>query len=239
VLVAQPGAAADRRWSRTQPGGDRRSPAAPTVAGRGTTLRGIEDERPQGRERLLDAAVALIARDGVDNLRIARIATEAGVSPGLVHYHFASRDALLEEAIEHSYERAGNQRLGATTGEGRSVAARLGAMIDQCLPGDRELRDDWVLWVELWLRSARHPALRPTAARLYSRLHAWFAEAIAEGVSSGEIAECDVHRVTDRLLALIDGYGIRVLAGDPEMDLARARAEIWSALAGDLGLQGG
>jgi len=67
----------------------------------------------QGRERLLDAAVRLIAREGIDNVRIARIATEAGVSAGLVHYHFASRDALLEEAIEHSYERAGDMRLAA------------------------------------------------------------------------------------------------------------------------------
>jgi AcrR family transcriptional regulator len=236
VPVAQSGTAADRRWSRTQPVGDRRSPAAPTVAGRATTLRGIEDDRPQGRERLLDAAVALIARDGVDNLRIARIATEAGVSPGLVHYHFASRDALLEEAIEHSYERAGNQRLAASADEGQGAPERLGAMIDQCLPGDRELRDDWVLWVELWLRSARHPALRPTAARLYARLHEWFAEAISDGVAAGELADCDVDRVTDRLLALIDGYGIRVLAGDPEMALERARAEIWAAIAPDLEL---
>ena len=58
--------------------------------------------------------------------------------------------------------------------------ARLAAMIDQCLPSTSALRDDWVLWVELWLRAARHPELRPTAARLYARMHAWFAEAIAE-----------------------------------------------------------
>ena len=58
----------------------------------------------------------LIAREGIDNVRIARIATEAGVSAGLVHYHFASRDALLEEALEHSYERAGDLRLGRPGG---------------------------------------------------------------------------------------------------------------------------
>jgi AcrR family transcriptional regulator len=171
-------------------------------------------------------------------VRIARIATEAGVSTGLVHYHFASRDALLEEAIEHSYERAGDQRLAAAAADGQGAADRLRAMIDQCLPGDRSLRDDWVLWVELWLRSARDPALRPTAARLYARLHAWFAEAIAVGIAGGELSDCDVERVSDRLLALIDGYGIRVLAGDPQMAIERARAEIWAAIAGDFGLAG-
>ena len=193
----------------------------------------------QGRERLLDAAVRLIAREGIDNVRIARIATEAGVSAGLVHYHFASRDALLEEAIEHSYERAGDMRLAAL-GEGRADAAqRLQAMIDQCLPSDPALRQDWVLWVELWLRGARDPALRPVAARLYARLHDWFAEAIADGIAHGQLRECDVDRTADRLLALLDGYGIRVLTEDPQMPLERARAEVWDSVAGELGLPAG
>jgi AcrR family transcriptional regulator len=188
----------------------------------------------QGRERLLDAAVRLIAREGIDNVRIARIATEAGVSAGLVHYHFASRDALLEEALEHSYERAGNLRLTALD-QGRATAAeRLRAMIDQCLPSTEPLREDWVLWVELWLRGARDPALRPVAARLYARLHDWFADAIADGIGAGELRECHVPRMTDRLLALIDGYGIRVLTEDPRMPLDRARVEIWTAVEDDL-----
>ena len=176
----------------------------------------------------------LIAREGIDNVRIARIAASAGVSAGLVHYHFASRDALLEEALEHSYERAGDMRLSALD-EGRATAAqRLRAMIDQCLPSTEPLREDWVLWVELWLRGARDRKLRPVAARLYARLHDWFAAAISDGIAAGELRACDVERMTDRLLALIDGYGIRVLTEDPRMPLARARAEIWAAVEGDL-----
>jgi AcrR family transcriptional regulator len=152
-----------------------------------------------------------------------------------VHYHFASRDALLEEALEHSYERAGDLRLAAL-GDGQGTATeRLRSMIDQCLPSDRSLREDWVLWVELWLRGARDPALRPVAARLYARLHVWFAEALAAGMAAGELAACDVDRMTDRLLALVDGYGIRVLTEDPSMPLERARTEIWDAVAGELG----
>jgi AcrR family transcriptional regulator len=169
-------------------------------------------------------------------VRIARIATEAGVSAGLVHYHFDSRDALLEEAIEHSYERAGDLRLAALDEARATAAQRLRAMIDQCLPSDRPLREDWVLWVELWLRGARDPALRPVAARLYARLHEWFAGTLADGIAAAELREFDVERMTDRLLALIDGYGIRVLTEDPRMPLQRARAEIWAAVAADLGV---
>ena len=68
--------------------------------------------RASARARILDAAVKLIAREGIHDVRIARIAMEAGVSPSLLHYHFASRDALLAEALEHSYELAGTIRMG-------------------------------------------------------------------------------------------------------------------------------
>jgi AcrR family transcriptional regulator len=189
--------------------------------------------RASARARILDAAVKLIAREGINDVRIARIAMEAGVSASLLHYHFASRDALLAEALEHSYELVGATR---TSGD-EPAAGRLREMIDQCLPYEGALRDEWLLWVELWLHAARRPDLRQTAARLYARLHAWFEEAIADGVRRGELTAADPPRITDRLLALIDGYGIRALCGDPAMPVTRAREEIWAAVAPDLGLE--
>jgi AcrR family transcriptional regulator len=173
------------------------------------------------RERILDAAVRRIAREGIDEVRIARIATDAGVSSSLVHYHFATRDTLLAEALEHSYERAGDLRIGR--GE-----PQLAAMVDQCLPAPGALRDDFILWVELWLRAARRPELRDTSARLYARMHEWFREALDGAVP-------DPGATADRVLALCDGFGIRVLCGDPAMPRDRARAQVWAALAAELG----
>jgi AcrR family transcriptional regulator len=170
------------------------------------------------RERILDAAINRIAADGIDGVRIARIAMDAGVSTALIHYHFETREALLAEALEHSFDRAGDTRT-----EGPQ---RLRDMIDQCLPLPGEQEQDWVLWVELWLRAVRHPELRPTAAQLYARMHEWFREAIEE-----EIPTVDAAATADRILALIDGYGVRALLGDPAMPLQRAREEVWAALA--------
>src|ERR1044072_4463566 len=180
------------------------------------------------RERILDAAIARIASDGIDGVRIARIAMDAGVSTALVHYHFATREALLAEALEHSFERAGDTRT-ADSGGPESVE-RPGDMVEECLPLPGEQEQDWVLWVELWLRAVRHPELRPTAARLYERMHTWFAEAIEAGGF-----DCDADRLADRVVALLDGFGLRALLGDPAMPVERARAEVWEALTRDIG----
>ena len=181
------------------------------------------------RERILDAAINRIAADGIDAVRIARIAMDAGVSTALVHYHFATREALLAEALTHSFDRAGDSR-AADTGAGPAIQ-RLRDMVEQCLPLPGEQEKDWVLWVELWLRAVRHPDLRPTAAKLYARMHDWFTEAIEHAISEGELTPCDAAATADRVLAMIDGCGVRALLGDPAMPLERARQEVWAALA--------
>ena len=47
---------------------------------------------------------------------------DAGVSTSLVHYHFETREALLEQALEYSFELAGDVRLGP-----RGRRARVGS----------------------------------------------------------------------------------------------------------------
>jgi AcrR family transcriptional regulator len=188
------------------------------------------------RERILRAAVRAIARDGIDGLRIARIATEAGVSSALVHYHFADREQLLAETIDYSYARAAEVRLEDVAEPGGSHGARLAAMIEVCLPTTEALAEDWVLWMELWLRAVRHPELRPVAEELYARLHEWFVREIRAGVADGEFARCDPDEVADRTLALLDGYGVRTMIGDGSIPLERARHAVSGQLAHDLGL---
>ena len=138
------------------------------------------------RERILEAACDVIAEHGIEDVRIARIATVAGVSPALVHYHFATREALLSEALEHSFELLGDVRTAPGDTAGWTCAQTLGWMIDQSLPfagmGDRE----WRLWLELWGRAARRQELRGVAAQLYARYDEWIAEVVDEGIAAGE-----------------------------------------------------
>jgi len=191
------------------------------------------------RDRILDAACELIAQVGIDDVRIARIARAAGVSTALVHYHFDTREALLGEALEHSFELAGAVRLRDEDDDEESgtAARRLADAIDACLPWPGVLQRDWVLWVELWLRAVRNPDLQPVAARLYARYREWLRKPIADGVSSGEFAPCDTERTANVAMALIDGYSVRALLGDPTMDLRTARREVGAALAPALGLE--
>ena len=107
----RPGAGDDAPgWAR-RVGGAGVGRAGVGRAGDGSGRARLMANRRGGRDRILAAAVGQIAREGIDGVRIARIAMEAGVSTALVHYHFETREALLAEALEYSYAHAGDVRM--------------------------------------------------------------------------------------------------------------------------------
>jgi len=58
----------------------------------------------EAREQLLKTAETLFAEHGVDAVSLRAINAEAGVSPGVLHYHFGSREVLLAELISRRME---------------------------------------------------------------------------------------------------------------------------------------
>ncbi len=190
----------------------------------------------QTRERILGAASELIAADGIESVRIARVATRAGASTALVHHYFSTREELLMEALLRSFEIAAEERFGAEVATDGSAAAAMALVISQNLPAPSHDREDWVLWVELWLRAARDPELRPVAAGLYERYHRWIENVIVAGVESGEFRTDDPGRVADQVMALTDGMGLRVLIDDPAMTLERAHRLSAEAIGAELAI---
>jgi AcrR family transcriptional regulator len=196
-----------------------------------------ESEPPSAPQRILEAACDLIAAEGIDEVRIARVAMKAGASTALVHHYFSTREELLEQALIHSFEQAGDERFQTPAGVEETATQSLARGIGECLPLPGHQERQWVLWVELWLRAVREPELRPVAARLYQRYREWIASLIRSGVEGGEFREgLEVEAVADVAMALLDGAGVRALIRDPAMDVEAARALVAERLAAELGV---
>jgi AcrR family transcriptional regulator len=191
-------------------------------------------------ERILEAACDLIAAEGIDEVRIARVAQRAGASTALVHHYFSTREELLEQALIHSFEEAGDERFRQASDAEETATEALARGLAESLPFPGSQEREWVLWVELWLRAVREPALRPVAARLYGRYRDWVAGLIRAGTESGEFrADADPEALADLAMALLDGTGVRALIQDPEMEVDAARTLVARRLAAELGLTEG
>ena len=191
------------------------------------------------RERILEAACDVIAEHGIEDVRIARIATAAGVSPPLVHYHFETREALLGEALEHSFELLGDFR--TTRGRGRGLDGGAEARLD-----DRPVA------------AVRRPG-RPRVAAVAGAVGPRGAPGRAQagrgapvralrrvdrrggrgGHRDGRVPHGRRARGRAAPVAAIDGVGLRVLVDDPAMELEHARRLVVESLAAQLGADPG
>jgi AcrR family transcriptional regulator len=179
------------------------------------------------RQQILEAACRVIARDGAHSLRMADVAREAGVSNALVHYYVPTRAELLAEAFDFANERA-EAELEARLAEGGSAVDRLASALLLEFEDGRVVRESWALWNELWSAALHDPALQPRVEVAYRR---WLET--LEGLVREAGGAADPGRTTERLAALVDGLGSKVLVGilSPE----RAGDLLREAIRGELG----
>jgi AcrR family transcriptional regulator len=188
-----------------------------------------------GKERLLDAAMAILRRGGIGELTVARVSTEAGVSPALIHYHFKSTEQLLGEALERSFAVSADM-WAAAPDAAEDPLKRLAAKLEENLPTPGRFRQEWEIWLELAFQAIRNERLRESAGGVYRRLHDAMYRALGDIVESGVGHADDLHAASDRVLAAIDGFGIRAMLDPPHMDVDRMRAEIMHVVQVELDL---
>ncbi len=190
-----------------------------------------EQAAAEARTRILAAAVDCIVRDGLAQVRMASIARTAGVSAGLLHYHFDTKELLFGEVLKYSHETSAELNQRALDGAGEGAAERMASFLDRCLPSDQQRADEWLLWQELALLCIRDPHLAKVGAELYEDLYVTVADIVREGVAAGEFeTTLDPRLIAETAVALTDGLGARVLAGDPILGIDDARSTIATAV---------
>jgi AcrR family transcriptional regulator len=175
-------------------------------------------------QEILDAAARVITDRGLAETRISDIADRCGVSPGLILYYFESKDRLLVEALTY----ANDKYYLAQARELRrmdSAVEQLRRLIDLSVPGllpDYERLEEWALWIEIWVRALRDPALAKEREVLDRRWRQSIADIIRHGRITGEfpVGE-DADELGMELGALIDGLAIQVLMNDTQVSSER------------------
>jgi len=210
--------------------------SAPTPAARRRPGRppGPDARRPERLEQILDAACRAILDRGFPATRIADIAAAARVSTGTVHYYFATKDEVLVAALKWASGRL-FARVEAAGGE--PAAARLAHLLAVAVPYPGPARDEYVLWIELWLRVLHQPELLPQCEAISEQWHGYFHDIVRRGAETGEFAPAaDPDTVAERLVAFVDGVGFETALGYRWTSPERMHARLAEFAADQLGV---
>lgn len=117
------------------------------------------DER---RAEIVEAGLSVAMREGVESVTVRRVAQEAGISLGTVHYCFDDKDAMLRAMGRAIAMRASEQVLAALDA-GPDRTALLEATVDAMLGGLKQHQEMRLLTFEFAVSGARTPVLREVA----------------------------------------------------------------------------
>jgi AcrR family transcriptional regulator len=151
---------------------------------------------------------------------VRRIAVEAGFSSGVLDHYFHGKDDILLSALHASHERIRARVLAAMAGRTGLEALRV-LLLDN-LPLDPQRRDETLLEMQFWARSAADPALAAVQATVATELRRAVRRRVREAVDAGELPSAlDPGDVTDRLMTFVDGLSVHAVLYPPQFPPGR------------------
>jgi AcrR family transcriptional regulator len=167
--------------------------------------------------RIVQAMRASVGRRGAAASTFDHVAQEAGVSRGLLHYYFGTKERLLVEVVRHDSD-VRLRRLEESLAEADSVDAIVEALVTQLKDYVGEDPASHALIYELFSVSRRNDEVRDELAELYRRVRGQVAEVLRAKERAGVVKlRGDADSVASILFALGDGLELQ-LVSDPDWD---------------------
>lgn len=184
-------------------------------------VRKLHKTRPETESRRAEIAriaFRLISQKGLEGFRTRQVADAAGIDQGTLHYHFPSKEALIQAVVDQLIadfraNRAGQeeQAVGALAelrNEVRDVAIRV-----------KETPEQFRVLMELRLRANRDPAIALILARLDQGFNQHLISLVSQGVEQGIFRpDVDLELAGLVLRNKLDGLGLAALVASNRVD---------------------
>jgi len=189
--------------------------------------------KPSNRERILQAGLKLMYRDGYAGAGVRDIVAEAPAPQGSFTNHFRSKEAFAREVLDLYFDHTKRLVAEALDDRGLKPRERLKRYLDiitgrlagagftrGCLIGDFSLE-----------AAPQSELIRTRLAEIFAEWRAPFAACIAEGQGAGEIAATFApHEMADFLLASWEGAILRMKVERNAEPLERFKRIVFSTV---------
>ncbi len=168
--------------------------------------------------RIVDAMRLSVAARGIAGSTFDQVAREAGVSRGLLHYYFGTKERLLIEVVRRECD-VRLERLEAAAASAMSADEMIAALVRSLEDFLDEGPTTAVMFYEMLTLAQRNDEIAAELAELGRRMRSHLADALRAKAEAGVLdLRADPGVVAAFLFALADGVTLRRLS-EPEFDI--------------------
>jgi AcrR family transcriptional regulator len=182
----------------------------------------IEEAR---RKQIVDTAIRTIATRGYSGTSLAEIAREAGISKGVISYHFEGKGELVEEILSRLMREPAEfikQRVDAWSRAQEKLRAYVAANFEFA----KSHRDHLLALVDLWGRRDSSEGRNRFDAEAYEPSRKYLSRILHSGMQCGELEPVPTNTMASVIQAAIDGVLLQWTFDPDAVDLDACREEI-------------
>ena len=188
--------------------------------------------REETRQKLLDSALQVFARNGYERATVDEIVREAGFSKGAFYVHFETKEDLFWEMLEERIT-AQQETFRQVVDTSLSVQENERRILEQAFNMSAHPLGPAVI-LEFTAHGMRNDKVREQLARMYERWHTFVVETLTAGRELGVVRkDIDLMLLASTIMALFEGSMIQSHFAPESMRLDR-KVEDLSALIAEL-----
>ena len=173
-------------------------------------------------DAILQAGTRLIAQHGLRDTRLEDVAREAGTSNAVVRRAFRTKEALMLASFTWLEERLSAQIVGLMAAEDDPLR-RLRGLLELSLANPGPLRDEYRLWLEVWV-NVRERVHEFDEADVFYTAHDALLEIIRQGRAMGVFKPvASAETIAEAMIALSDGLAYKIAEDYWEITVPRSR----------------
>lgn len=176
--------------------------------------------REETRQRILDAALDVFARNGFERATVDEIVREAGFSKGAFYVHFETKEDLFWEMLQ---ERMDTQQelFRASIDASLSVEENQRRILSTIFDLNRQDKLGPAVFFEFVAHAMRNDKVRERLAGFYQRWHTFVAETLTAGREAGLVrTDIDIPLLASIMMAVFEGSMIQSRLAPPELRLS-------------------
>ncbi len=189
---------------------------------RTTPLSRAEGKR-RSRQKLITATINSIAKRGFADTTLARVAEGAGLSRGIVNFHFRTKDALFLETLKFMSREYREHWLRAFDESGPSAAEKLEAVVMVDFEPPIGNRNRVAAWFAFYGEAKSRPTYVSTCTESDKATDDAIAALCRTIIEEGSYEDRDPELIVQGLIAMAEGLWLDLLIGPDTLDTATAK----------------
>lgn len=166
------------------------------------------------RKQIVETTIETIASRGFAHTTLNDIAREAGVSTGVITYHFKNKDDLIEQSIKKLFEAPNAYVIERVEGK-ETCRDKLRAYIQANIDFMTEHRSQSVALIYSFGSISSEQERHRIMARQHRKIRRFLAKILRTGQDAGEFCEFDCEAVAQIVFSALEGIMLQWVL-DPE-----------------------